>query len=95
MAGKVETQITCKSFVLIHGCQNTYEDFAAIGGKVFTEVTSVGGSAITLAESGAGKVTTFAGSVYTVATSAAASAATGYAVLNQVMRLRRLKRMTL
>jgi hypothetical protein len=51
----------------------------AIGGSVFTEVTSAGGGAITLASSGAGVVTSFAGSVYTVATSAASSAASGYA----------------
>jgi hypothetical protein len=55
----------------------------AIGGSVFTEVTSAGGQAITLASSGAGVVTSFAGSVYTVATSAASSAASakgsGYA----------------
>ena len=43
---------------------------------MFTEVTSVGGPAITLAESGAGKVTSFAGSVYTVATSVGGSVAT-------------------
>jgi hypothetical protein len=39
----------------------------AIGGSVFTEVTQVGGSAITLATSGAGVVTSFGGSVYTAA----------------------------
>jgi hypothetical protein len=46
----------------------------AIGGSVFTEITSAGGAAITLASSGAGVVTSFAGSVYTVATSAASAA---------------------
>ena len=49
----------------------------AIGGQVYTEITSIGGSVITLATSGAGVVTTFAGSVYTVATSAAGTAVTG------------------
>jgi hypothetical protein len=49
----------------------------AIGGSVYTEISSAGGPAITLAASGAGKVTSFAGSVYTVATSSAGSAATG------------------
>ena len=37
-------------------------------------MTSVGGQAITLAGSGAGRVTSFAGSQYTVATAALASA---------------------
>jgi hypothetical protein len=55
----------------------TFDGIIAIGGKVYTEITSVGGSAITLATSGAGVVTSFAGSVYTVATSAAGTAATG------------------
>jgi hypothetical protein len=55
----------------------TFDGIIAFGGSVFTVITSAGGSAITLAESGAGKVTTFAGSVYTVATSAAGTAATG------------------
>jgi hypothetical protein len=49
----------------------------AIGGSVYTEVTSAGGPAITLAASGAGVVTSFAGSVYTIATSSAGSAVTG------------------
>jgi hypothetical protein len=48
----------------------------AFGGKIYTEISSAGGPAFTLAESGAGKVTSFAGSVYTVATSAAETAAT-------------------
>lgn len=49
----------------------------AFDGSVFTEITSIGGAAFTLATSGAGVVTSFAGSVYTVATAAAGSAATG------------------
>jgi hypothetical protein len=53
------------------------ERMTAIGGSVYTEITSAGGPAITLAKSGAGVFTTFAGSVYTVATSAAGSAVTG------------------
>lgn len=47
----------------------------AIGGKALTIVTSEGGDAITLATSGAGVVTSKFGSIYTVATAAAASAA--------------------
>ena len=50
------------------------DGITAIGGSVYTEVTSNGGAAITLAASGAGKVTSFAGSVYTVATSVASAA---------------------
>lgn len=59
--------------------------FAAINGQVFTEVTSIGGSAITLAESGVGKVTSFAGSIYTIATSTAApsSSSSGCVVFNR------------
>jgi len=53
------------------------DNIIAIGGSIYTEITSAGGPAITLAGSGAGVVTTFAGSVYTVATSAAGSAETG------------------
>jgi hypothetical protein len=55
----------------------TFDGIIAIGGKVYTEISSAGGPAITLATSGAGVVTSFAGSVYTVATSAAGTAATG------------------
>lgn len=46
----------------------------AIGGKAYTIITSEGGDAITLAASGAGVVTSKFGSVYTVATAAAATA---------------------
>lgn len=55
----------------------TFDGIIAIGGKVYTEISSVGGPAITLATSGVGVVTSFAGSVYTVATSSAGTAATG------------------
>ncbi len=72
LGGKVATKVTCASFRSLssHGVDR----IIAIGGSVFTVITSAGGPAVTLASSGAGVVTSFAGSVYTVATSAAGSA---------------------
>ena len=52
----------------------TYLFPLAIGGKPYTIITSVGGDALTLATSGAGVVTSKFGSIYTVATAAAATA---------------------
>lgn len=51
--------------------------YLAVGGHGATIITSVGGQAITLATSGAGVGTSVFGSFYTVATGAAASAASG------------------
>ncbi|KAI0299926.1 hypothetical protein BC826DRAFT_1102568 [Russula brevipes] len=81
LGGEVATKVTCTSPPPF--ARRFHEPFydvlgvIAIGGQVFTEITSAGGAAITLAGSGAGVVTTFAGSVYTVATAAAASTGTG------------------
>jgi hypothetical protein len=77
LAGQVDTVVTCTSSLHRPGASPPLNNVVAIGGKAFTEVTEAGGAVITLAESGAGVVTTFAGSLYTVATVAAASAATG------------------
>jgi hypothetical protein len=77
LGGQVATKVTCASCRHCSNSRPGIDNVVAIGDSVFTEVTSVGGEAITLAGSGVGVVTTFAGSVYTVATGAAASAVTG------------------
>jgi len=59
------------------GRDHDVDGMIAIAGSVYTEITSAGGPAITLAASEKGVVTSFAGSVYTVATASAGSAVTG------------------
>lgn len=79
LGGEIATKVTCTFFHQFRELRPNVDRVIAIGGKVYTEVTSAGGAAITLATSGAGVVTSFAGSVYTVATSVAGTAATGSA----------------
>ena len=64
-------QVSLISSMLFTSSNTTF--FIAIGGKAFTFVSSVGGDAITLAGDSPGIVTSKFGSVYTVATGAAAS----------------------
>jgi len=66
VGGSIFTEVTC-AFSFLRSDQSLFELIAA-GGRAFTVITSEGGQALTLAESGI--PTSAFGSVYTVATAA-------------------------